>query len=318
MLILKEPDVQRLLLMRECIRLMREAFQALGSGEAINQPRRRLILDTGSILHQMAASCRGYFGTKIYSTNPRGGAYFAVLLYEAATARPLAFIEADHLGQIRTGAASGLATDLLAAPDADTLGIIGSGFQARSQVEAVCAVRPIRQVRVWSRSANKRNSFAEQMSEKLKIPVNPVESAEAAVRDAPVVVTSTYAKEPVLESRWIAPGTHINAIGSNNPARRELPPDLLCRAREIVVDSVEQARIEAGDLVLALNDNDWREKVVPLEKVLASSEPPVRGPEDITVFKSVGLAVQDVAAAAYVYERARAEGLGVDVPILNA
>src|ERR1700674_5238728 len=155
MLFLSEADVQELLPMNEAIGMMRRAFEALAAGRAQNQPRRRLILDTGSTLHSMAGSFLNYFGTKFYSTNPRG-AYFYFMLYDAATAQPLAFMEANHLGQIRTGAASGYATDLLAKPDADTVGIIGSGFQARTQVEAIRAIRPIKTVRVWSRSEEKR------------------------------------------------------------------------------------------------------------------------------------------------------------------
>ena len=219
MLFLSEADVQELLPMDEAIGAMRRAFEALAAGRAQNQPRRRLILDTGSTLNSMAGSFLNYFGTKFYSTNPRHGAYFHFMLYDAATAQPVAFMEANHLGQIRTGAASGYATDLLAKPDADTVGIIGSGFQARTQVEAIRAVRPIKTVRVWSRSEEKRRRFAEESS------AISVDSAEEAVRGAHIVVTATNAKDPVLESDWIAPGTLVNAMGSNAANRRELPGD---------------------------------------------------------------------------------------------
>src|SRR5438552_148371 len=147
-----ESDVRELLPMRECVDVMRRTFEALAQGRAQNQPRRRLILETGSVLHSMAGAFLNYFGTKFYSTNPRYGAHFYFMLYDSKTARPLAFMEANHLGQIRTGAASGYATDLLSDPNADTLGIIGSGFQARTQVDAIRAVRSIKTVRVWSRS----------------------------------------------------------------------------------------------------------------------------------------------------------------------
>ena len=139
MLYLSEEDVRELLPMREAIGLMRDAFEALAQGRAINQLRRRLILDTGAVLNSMAGSYKQYFGTKFYSTHPKYGANFYFVLYDAATAQPLAWMEANHLGQIRTGAASGYATDLLANPEADTLGVIGSGFQARSQIEAIRA-----------------------------------------------------------------------------------------------------------------------------------------------------------------------------------
>jgi alanine dehydrogenase len=291
MLFLNEADVQELLPMNDAIGTMRRAFEALAAGRAQNQPRRRLILDTGSTLHSMAGSYLNYFGTKFYSTNPSHGAYFHFMLYDAATAQPLAFMEANHLGQIRTGAASGYATDLLAKPDADTVGIVGSGFQARTQVEAIRAVRPIKTVRVWSRSEEKRRRFAEECS------AISVDSAEEAVRGAQIVVTATNAKDPVLESGWIAPGTLVNAMGSNAANRRELPDDLVCRADVIAVDSLEQAKIEAGDLILA---GCWS-NVVELQALQRQWDP-----NRISIFKSLGIGVEDVAAGAFVYERALA------------
>jgi ornithine cyclodeaminase/alanine dehydrogenase-like protein (mu-crystallin family) len=291
MLFLSEADVQELLPMNDAIGLMRRAFEELAAGRAQNQPRRRLILDTGSTLHSLAGSFLNYFGTKFYSTNPRYGAYFHFMLYDAATAEPLAFMEANHLVQIRTGAASGYATDLLAKPDADTVGIVGSGFQARTQVEAIRAVRPIKTVRVWSRSEEKRGRFAEECS------AISVDSPEEAVRGAQIVVTATNAKDPVLESGWIAPGTLINAMGSNAANRRELPDELVCRADVIAVDSLEQAKIEAGDLILA---GCWS-NVVELQALQRHWDP-----NRISIFKSLGIGVEDVAAGAFVYERALA------------
>jgi len=291
MLYLTESDVQELLPMREAVDVMRRTFEALAQGRAQSQPRRRLILETGSVLHSMAGAYGSYFGTKFYSTNPRYGAHFYFMLYDAKTAQPLALMEANHLGQIRTGAASGYATDLLANPRAGTLGIIGSGFQARTQLNAIRAVRPIKTVRVWSRSEEKRRKFAEESS------VTAVDSAEEAVRGAQIVVTATNSKDPVLESAWVEPGTMINAMGSNVATRRELPSDLIRRADLIAADSIEQAKIEAGDLLLA---EHWS-NVVELKDVQAHFNP-----SQITIFKSLGLGVEDVAAGAFLYERALA------------
>jgi len=315
MLFLKEADVRSLLPMKDCIEQLRSAFQALAAGQAINQPRRRLILPSGAVLHQMAASCRSWFGTKIYSTHLKHGANFLFLLYDAETAKPLALLEADHLGQIRTGAASGLATDLIAPPDASILAVIGSGFQARSQAEAICAVRPVRQIRVWSRSEEKRRNYTADVSRQLGVEVVACDSARAAVEGAHIVSTATWAKDPVLESSWIAPGTHINAIGTNVATRREIPAELVFRANPVVVDSIEQAQIESGDLIQAFSEDDWDWRVVGLERVLS---PGWQGsaPGDITLFKSTGLALEDVAAAAFVYERAKASGAGVELPVL--
>jgi alanine dehydrogenase len=295
MLYLTESDVLKLLPMNECIRLMRSTFEALRDGSAQNQPRRRLVLKTGSVLHSLAGAHGDYFGTKFYSTNPQHGAHFLFALYDAATAKPLALMEANHLGQIRTGAASGYATDLMANPRAEVLGVIGSGFQARTQVEAIRAVRKVRDVRVWSRNTEKVQKFAEEVG------ATASDSAEAAVRGADIVVTATNSKDPVVEAAWIARGTHVNAMGSNIASRRELPADLLRGAAVVAVDSLEQAKIEAGELILA---DSWA-NVVELRDVQ-----PGYDPGRITIFKSIGLGVEDVAAGGFIYEQARQQGIG--------
>ncbi|MGE5570408.1 MAG: ornithine cyclodeaminase family protein [Rhodospirillales bacterium] len=298
MLFFTEADVRRLLPMPAAIAQMRQVFRDLASGSAQNQPRRRLVLPTGSVLHSMAGAFGRYFGTKVYSTNLRYGAHFLFLLYSAEDAAPLALFEANYLGQLRTGAATGYATDLLARADADTLAVIGSGFQARTQVEAVLSVRPVRDVRVWSRKQENRERFAEECARELGAPVRAAASAEEAVRGAGIVVTATSSRNPVFEDQWIAPGTHINAIGSNQADRRETPAELVRRADLIAVDSIEQARMEAGDLLMALDPADW-ERVKELKDL--SGRPSAHS---ITLFKSLGLGVEDVAAAAYVYESA--------------
>ncbi len=311
MIYLTESDVRELLPMVDAIQLMHSAFERLAGGEAANHPRRRLILPTGSVLHYMAGSDGKYFGAKIYSSHPRHGAHFLFLLYRAADAEPLALVEANHLGQIRTGAASGLATSLLASKNASSVAIIGSGFQAGTQLEAMLAVRKIAEVRVWSRDPAKRAGFAAEASVRFGMPIRAVETAERAVRDAAIVVTATYAKEPVLESEWVAVGAHINAMGSNQATRRELPTDLVRRADWIVVDSKEQARMESGDLLMALEDGDWASpRLVELQDVVSGRVRPRSRPDEITLFKSNGLAMEDVIAAAFVYERAVAAGRG--------
>ena len=307
MLYLTEDDVRRLLPMADCIGLMRTVFTRLAAGEAINQPRRRLILPTRSTLHYMAGSDGRYFGAKIYASNPKHGAHFLFLLYRAEDAEPLAIIEANALGQIRTGAASGLATSLMARPESGTLALIGSGYQARTQLEAMFTAMPsIERVIVWSRSAEKREAFAREMTSLFGKPVETVETAEAAVRDVDILVTATNSAEPVVESSWIADGTHINAMGSNQARRRELPSDLVARAGLIAVDSIEQARMESGDLLLAFQEDDWR-RVAELQEV-AAGRVGRRSAGEITLFKSNGLAVEDVIAAGLIYERAVAAG----------
>lgn len=306
MLFLTESDVLQLLPMREAVRLVREAFERLRAGEAVNEARRRLRLPTRSMLHSMAASDGRYFGAKIYSTHPVHGAHFLLLLYRAEDARPLAVIEASHLGRIRTGAASAVATGVLAAADAASVGMIGAGFQARAQLEAMLAVRPIKLARVWSRSTERRAAFAAACARDFGIAVEAAASAREAVAGADIVITATNSREPVVESSLIGADAHINAIGSNQPDRRELPADLVRRAAVIVVDSLEQARAESGDLLMALEEDEWR-RVVELKDVIGS---PGQRPPGITLFKSNGLAVEDMCCAGLVYERAVERGLG--------
>jgi alanine dehydrogenase len=290
-LFITEDQVKANLSMHDCVRLMRETFDALRSGAAQNQVRRRMFLPTGTVLHSMAGAFGKYLGTKVYAANPKHGAYFYFLLFDAETAKPLACMEANYLGQIRTGAASGYATDILARPDAQVLAMIGSGFQARTQLEAIRAVRDLKEVRVWSRSEAKRREFAEATG------ARAVDTAEEAVRGADIVVTATWAKDPVVEAGWISPGTHINAMGSNQAQRRELPSDLIAMADLIAVDSIEAGKIESGDLLLA--PVDWNDpRIVDLARV---ERRPAGNP--VTIFKSNGLGVEDVAAAAFIYEK---------------
>nr|MDQ2901448.1 ornithine cyclodeaminase family protein [Acidobacteriota bacterium] len=227
------------------------------------------------------------------------------LLYRAEDGEPLATLEANLLGQIRTGAASGLATRYMARSESETVGIIGSGFQAETQLAAMRVVRSIRTVRVWSRSVERRSAFAARLG------AEAVETARQAVEDSDIVVTATNAKDPVFEAGWIANGTHINAMGSNQASRRELPADVLSRAETIAVDSIEQAEMESGDLLLARAEGRWRGvNLFELKDIVAGKKKGRDSKADITIFKSNGLAVEDVAAAGWVYERAVEAGIG--------
>jgi ornithine cyclodeaminase/alanine dehydrogenase-like protein (mu-crystallin family) len=302
-----EDEVKELLPMDAAIGAVENAFRRLAEKTAINHPRRRLILPTGSVLHYMAAGGTEYFGAKVYSTHPKHGAHFLFLLYRSDDAKPLAIFEANRLGQIRTGAASALATRYMAREDARTLGVIGSGFQARSQLEAMRAVRQLESVRVWSRTPEKRDRFARECG------AEAAGTAEEAVRGADIVVTATYSREPVLEAEWISPGTHINAMGSNQATRRELPAQLIAHASRIAIDSVEQGRMESGDLLMAV-ETDW-DSIIELQEIVAGNQPGRASPDEITIFKSNGLAIEDVAAAAYIFEQA--QGQARRLPLLE-
>jgi alanine dehydrogenase len=251
-LLLSEAEVTMLLPMSLALEVVEEVFRCQGEGKLTNKPRVRLPVP-GGVLHVMPAALpeSRVMGLKAYAT-VRGGARFVVLLFSAETGSLLAVIEADKLGQMRTGAASGVATKYLARPDADRVGCYGTGWQARSQLEAVCAVRRVREVHVYGRDPERRVRFAEEMTSALGVRVAAVDRAEAAARDASILITITSSKAPVLEGRWIAPGAHVNAAGSNALQRAELDVDAVWRAALVVTDSREQARLECGDLVAAI------------------------------------------------------------------
>ena len=313
--LIRESDVPSLLPMADAVAAVEAAVADMASDRASNRPRQRVPLANG-LLHVMPAAlpARGMAGLKAYTTIRGGPARFHVLLYDVQSGRLAAIIEADRLGQIRTGAASGVATKYLADPEASTLGVIGTGWQARSQVEAVVAVRPIARVRAFSRDAERRARFCREIALTLNIPIEPVSSAREAVRDADVVVTATTSRDPVLESEWLGPRALVNAVGSNHLARREIAADLLRRATLIVVDSRAQARVEAGDLLPLIEEGtlDWDTLPELGEVVIGNVKKPSSG---IVVFKSLGLAVEDVAVGSLVYERAVASGAGEELPL---
>jgi len=314
-LFLREANVAALLTIGEAIEAVEAAFRALGEGRAENRPRARVHVP-GGVLHVMSAGLpdAGVLGLKAY-TGFRSGVRFLVLLYSAEDGRLLAVIEANRLGQMRTGAASAVATRALARADVHTIGLIGTGWQAQAQLEAVCMVRPIQAVRVYSPTRSHLQAFATTMSETLGLPVTPAASAQAAVQGADIVITATSARDPVLQGEWLRPGQHINAIGSNQAARRELDTAAVMRCDRIVVDSQEQARIEAGDLIAPITEGrlSW-ERVDELAAVLVGRAPGRASDADITLFKSLGLAIEDVAVAARVYAHALAQGRGERLP----
>ena len=315
MLYIREEEVGSLLSMDQAIGAVEAAFHGLGTGSAVNIPRSRVRLP-GHTLHVMSGGIPelNLTGLKAYTTT-RHGARFVVLLFQSDTGEALAAIEADRLGQMRTGAASGVATKYMAREDAAVVGIIGTGWQARSQLAAVCGVRDVTSVKAFGRDRSRREDYCREMSDVLGIPVQPVESACACVDEADVVITVTSAARPVLEGAWLAPGTHVNAAGSNALVRSEIDVETVRRSRVVAVDSREQARIECGDLLEPVEKGllHW-DRVVELADVVAGHAPGRIEPGDITLFESQGLAVEDVAVAAVVYERAKAEGAGQAVP----
>ncbi|HYH69559.1 MAG TPA: ornithine cyclodeaminase family protein [Urbifossiella sp.] len=315
LLYLTEAEVGQLLTMDLSLDAVAAAFRKLGCDEAENVPRRRCQTDR-LMLHVLPAAAKtlGAVGFKAYTTPRDGPARFYVNLFDPTTGELSALIEADLLGQFRTGAASGVATKKLARADAATAGCIGTGKQARTQVLAVCKVRALKQVKVYGRDSDRRAAFAAQLSAETGVEVVPAESAEDAVRGMDVVITATTAREPVLKGEWLADGCHVNLAGSNFLAREEADVEVFRRAAVVTVDSKEQARIEAGDLVAPINAHvlSWAD-VHDFGPLLVGKYPGRGSPADITVFKSLGLGIEDIAVAARVVELARQQGVGREI-----
>jgi ornithine cyclodeaminase/alanine dehydrogenase len=312
---LTEADVQRLVTVKDAIATLEELFATWGQPSTANIPRRRARLPGGA-LNLMGASygAKNVYGLKAYAAMK--GGQFHTLLYSSVDGKLKAMIEADLFGQLRTGAASGLATKLMANPDARTLGMIGTGRQSRTQAVAVCAVRPIKRVNVFARTPESRESYARSLEKELGIEVRPAPSAEACVAEADVVVTITKSAEPVCRAGWLAKGVHVNAAGANSGERRELDGETVLRATVKVTDHVEQARMEAGEFrdLVAAEKLDWSD-VRELGEVVTGKVKGRTSPSDLTLFKSLGIALEDVAFGELVYQRALAAGVGKPMPI---
>jgi alanine dehydrogenase len=315
-LYLTESDVARLVTVKDAIDVLDETFRLWRDPGTTNLPRQRARLAAGA-LNLMGAACEhmGIFGLKAYFAG-KGGARYHVLLYAGDGSGLLAMIEADLLGALRTGAASGLATSLLAREDARTLGVIGSGKQARTQAAAVCAVRPIERIRVYSPTREKRTAFAFAVADELGIETEPVDTGEACVAGADVIVTITKAKDPVVRSAWIGDGVHINAAGANSGDRRELDAETVMRARVRVTDHREQAKIEAGEFreLAGAGRLAW-DDVVELGDLVTGRAKGRTSPGDITLFKSLGIALEDIAFAQLIHRRAVEQGVGKLMPV---
>lgn len=316
--LLTEDEVASLVSMDDAVDVVEASFERLGTGADVNRPRDR-VRSPGLRLQMMGGACPelGVSGAKLYTTASEG-TRFLVVLFDQETGRPSCLIEADELGRLRTGAASGVATEYLARADATRVGIIGTGHQASTQLEAVAAVREIEAVSAYSRSPDRRERFAETMDDRLRADVVPVEDAATAVSEADILITITTSSEPVFEAAELPPGVHINAAGSNSIARQELPTRTVVGADRLVVDSRAQARREAGDFVTAMELGlvSW-ENVRELGDVVAGYAPGREAAEETTVFDSLGLAVQDVSLGALALERAVAQGAGRSVPLFE-
>jgi alanine dehydrogenase len=304
-LYLSEEDIDGLLTPEDALEAVEGSFRRLAEGLVENVPRRRLRLDGGALAVMSASDLGlGIAGVKTYAAG-RGGTSFVLVLFDAATDETIALIEADRLGQFRTGAASGVAARFLAADGATSLGVIGAGRQAEMQLRCVRAALPaLEHVLVYSRTPERREQFARELG------VEAAESAqETAAQD--VVVTITTSRDPVLRGDWLRPGALVCAAGANRPQARELDNAVLQRAAFVCCDSVEGARIESGDLIEPVQQGvlDWLE-VHELAEVVAGQVQGRQSADDIVVFKSNGIAAWDLAIGAVAVARARERGIG--------
>lgn len=320
--VLSAADLERAVSMKDAIHAVREAFRSLSSGRARVPLRTHVATGEGTALWMPCALEGVGLGVKAVAVFPdnriRGLPVIqaAVLLQDAHTGAPVGLVEGASLTALRTGAATGLATDLLARPDACVVALLGCGAQAPRQLEAVCAVRSVTQVRVYCPTPSHRDRFAAWAREQPWLQgasVFAAPSPEAAVRGADAVVTATPSHQPVFAAEDLSPGAHVNAIGAFTAGMREVPAQVV-RVARVVVDSLEAARAEAGDLIQAAAEGafDWS-RAVEIGKLADDPSLGRRSPDDVTLFKSVGVAVQDVAVGWLALQRAAELGLGSEV-----
>ncbi len=323
--ILSREDVRRALPMRQAIEAIKGAFAQLSTGQAdvplrvaLNVPRH----DGVTLFMPAYLSADDQMAVKIVSVfndNPARGLpliHALVVVVDATTGVPVAVIDGTYLTALRTGAASGAATDLLAREDARIVAIFGAGVQGRTQLEAVCAVRPIEAAWVYDVAPERAAAYAAEMSQRLSLPVKVAASPSEAVRQAGVICTATTSSSPVFEDADVRPGTHINAMGAYTPQMQEIPAETILRAK-VVIDHRKASLAEAGDLLIPLQQGLMTEDHIYAElgEIAAGRKPGRTSSEEITLFKSVGVAVQDVAAAGAVLDAARRLGLGTEMAL---
>jgi ornithine cyclodeaminase/alanine dehydrogenase-like protein (mu-crystallin family) len=314
-LVLSHDEVVELLPIKECIAVMRDALIALAAGK-VHQPLRTIMRppDAAGVMGLMPSYISGEraaFGLKaicVMPGNPAKGKdshQGAVLLFSAETGELLAMMNASAITAIRTAAVSGVATDLLAREDAGDLAIIGAGVQARSHLAAMSEVRPIRRCRIASRRIEHAREFAEEMRPNFSFPLEPVESVEEALAGADLIVTVSSAKEPIVLREWVSPGSHLNVVGSSHARSREVDSGTMA-ASSLFVDRRESTINEAGDYLLALSDGAIGPDHIRAEigEVLTGESQGRTAPEEITLFKSLGIGIEDLAAAEYLYRKA--------------
>jgi alanine dehydrogenase len=317
---INESEVRQFFDMKLAIEAVESVSRKQAAGIVIVHPRRRFELPNGGYFHYMAAmdTEAGFIAMKQY-TYVKGALRFLVPLYEISTGALLALIEADYMGQLRTGAASGVATKYLARQNAKVAAIIGTGGQAKTQLEAITAVCKLDFARAYGRDPERRAKFCADMSQRLGIKLEPAESAAEAVRGVDIVTTATTSGKPVLSGVDLPAGVHINAIGANHAHKRELDDEAFGKVDLIFVDSLEQSKQEAGDLIIpfAHQSEKWSQ-VHELADLVGRKVAGRTSDAQTTLFKSNGIAAWDLAAAMVVYKAVRDHQQGTEIPFFTA
>lgn len=309
---LSDEDVRSLMTLDECAGIVEKLCLDDAQGMAEQPPTTELHLPRGPFRVKVGGAYGfGSYGLKAYL----GNAGYRVFVYDLETGFA-GLVEAFALTEMRTGAVSAVATRYLARPEAETLGIIGTGREARAQLAAVSRVRKLRKVKAYSRSPENRKTYADEMSRRLELDVEPVESAETCVKNSDIVLTITNANEPVLKGEWLAEGTFVCGVGATGIYRRELDEEAVGRAGLVAVESTAVAEEECGDLIYAVARGKLRwNQVVELKDVVSGRLATRSEPEAITLFDSIGTGAQDVAIAAEAIKKARREGAGLELPL---
>jgi alanine dehydrogenase len=305
---LSNDDVRQVLTMDAAVDVLEDLFRQEAAGLVENIPRKRRRFEGGGSGTLMGGVV---IGSKAYAVRNSNQS----LLHDTDTGKLQAVIEPSAVAWIRTGAASGVATRYMAQPDASVVGCIGTARQAITQLQAMCAVRPITQIKVYSRSQERRDAFAKQMADDLGIDVVPVDSTEACLGGSQIVVAITNSRTPVFDGALIEPGTHVNAAGGNSYARCEIDDTTITRSSVIAVDNLDQAKMECGELIAAADRGVFRwGQAVELHQVVSGQVSGRSSPADITLFESQGIGTEDTACYAYVLRQARELGLGTELP----
>jgi len=313
-LLISEDEVRELVTMAEATDVVEDAFRLLGEGRAFNNPRTRIKL-SGEILHVLPAAIpeMDALGLKSY-TAFRSGIRFMVLLYSAKTGELKALIKAQRLGELRTGGVASVAIKRMAREDSRQGALFGAGVMGRAMLEGMVNARPFERVKVFDLNRDALATFCTEMSERLSLEVVPAESSDDAIAEADVVVTMTTAKDPVFDGKKLRPGTTVVAAGSNLLQKREVDSTVIRRSSRIVVEAIDQSQLEAGDLFVPIDAGHlhWNQ-VHELSTLILGQVPGRESEEEINLFKSVGLGLQDMAVAARVYEAATRNGAGTEV-----